>query len=68
MKKKIFLSVLTLVLTTLCVAQDQTSQSRYSYRTVDGDPLQARIYTLPNGLTVYLSQNKEKPEIEEKKE
>ncbi|MBQ2441251.1 MAG: insulinase family protein, partial [Paludibacteraceae bacterium] len=64
MKKKIFLSVLTLVLTTLCVAQDQTSQSRYSYRTVDGDPLQARIYTLPNGLTVYLSQNKEKPEIQ----
>ena len=36
---------------------------QYPYRTVDGDPLKARIYTLDNGLTVYLTQNKEKPEI-----
>ena len=36
----------------------------YPYKTVEGDPLQARIYTLDNGLTVYLTQNKEKPEIQ----
>lgn len=36
----------------------------YSYKTVEGDPLQARIYQLDNGLTVYLTQNKEKPEIQ----
>lgn len=39
------------------------SAKQYAYRTVEGDPLKARIYTLDNGLTVYLTQNKEKPEI-----
>ncbi len=36
----------------------------YQYKTIEGDPIQARIYTLDNGLTVYLSQNAEKPEIQ----
>ena len=34
------------------------------YRTVKGDPLKARIYTLPNGLTVYLTVNKNEPRIQ----
>ena len=38
--------------------------SAYSYETVKGDPMQTRIYTLPNGLKVYLSVNKEKPRIQ----
>ncbi len=33
----------------------------YHYETVVGDPLQTRIYTLDNGLKVYMSVNKEKP-------
>lgn len=33
--------------------------SAYEYETVKGDPMQTRIYTLPNGLKVYLSVNKE---------
>ena len=40
------------------------SASAYSYETVAGDPMQTRIYTLPNGLKVYLSVNKEKPRIQ----
>ena len=40
------------------------SGKEYTFQTVEGDPLQARIYTLDNGLTVYLTQNKEKPEIQ----
>lgn len=36
----------------------------YSYTTVQGDPSGTRIYTLPNGLKVYLSVNKEKPRIQ----
>lgn len=36
----------------------------YAYRTVENDPINARIYTLDNGLTVYLTQNAEKPEIQ----
>ena len=35
----------------------------YDYQTVTGDPMKARIYTLDNGLKVYLSVNKEKPRI-----
>lgn len=36
----------------------------YQYTTVPGDPMQSRIYTLDNGLKVYLSVNKEKPRIQ----
>jgi len=50
------------VLMALCALTAQAKQ--YSYRTVEGDPIKARIYTLDNGLTVYLSQNAEKPEIQ----
>lgn len=35
----------------------------YKYKTVPGDPMQARLYTLDNGLKVYLSVNNEKPRI-----
>ncbi|UKK51605.1 insulinase family protein [Prevotella sp. E13-17] len=34
------------------------------YETVKGDPTQTRIYTLENGLKVYLSVNKEAPRIQ----
>lgn len=36
----------------------------YKYETVPGDLMQTRIYTLDNGLKVYLSVNKEKPRIQ----
>ena len=45
----------------LCATANAAS---YSYETVKGDPMQTRIYTLPNGLKVYLSVNKEKPRIQ----
>ena len=35
-----------------------------NYETVDGDPMQSRIYTLKNGLKVYLTVNKETPRIQ----
>lgn len=35
----------------------------YSYATVKGDLMNARIYTLDNGLKVYMSVNKEKPRL-----
>ena len=38
--------------------------SKYKYETVKGDPAQTRIYTLKNGLKVYLSVNKEEPRIQ----
>jgi predicted Zn-dependent peptidase len=36
----------------------------YKYETVKGDLMQTRIYTLDNGLKVYLSVNDEKPRIQ----
>jgi len=36
----------------------------YKYETVDGDKMNTRIYTLDNGLKVYLSVNAEKPRIQ----
>lgn len=36
----------------------------YTYQYVEGDPLQVRIYTLSNGLKVYLSDYKNEPRIQ----
>ncbi|MCD7720918.1 MAG: insulinase family protein, partial [Prevotellaceae bacterium] len=36
----------------------------YDYETVPGDPMNARIYTLKNGLRVYISQNDDQPRIQ----
>lgn len=37
---------------------------RYNYESVPNDPMQTRIYTLKNGLKIYLSVNKEKPRVQ----
>ena len=41
-----------------------SSCSKYKYETVKGDLAQTRIYTLENGLKVYLSVNKDEPRIQ----
>lgn len=56
MKKFLTLAVIMLATLTL-------SAKDYKYSTVVGDPMQTRIYTLDNGLKVYLSVNKDKPRI-----
>ena len=57
-KKLILLGAVTLLLGMSAHAQD------YKYETVDGDMMQTRIYTLKNGLKVYLSVNTEEPRIQ----
>ena len=57
--KRIFLFALALMLTAGAM-----QAKHYAYKSVEGDPMQTRIYTLPNGLRVYLSVNKEKPRIQ----
>lgn len=42
----------------------EASSGGYSYRYITGDPMQARFYTLKNGLTVMLSVNKKEPRIQ----
>lgn len=54
-------SLLTAGLLTLATA---ASAQGYTYKSVPNDPMQTRIYTLKNGLTVYLSVNNEKPRIQ----
>ncbi len=39
-------------------------KDKYAYVTVPNDPTNGRIYTLPNGLTVYISDYKAEPRIQ----
>ena len=51
---------------TFYACQDDVNSSKTTdtkYQTVKNDPSNTRIYTLDNGLQVYLSVNKEKPRI-----
>ncbi|MDO5446237.1 MAG: insulinase family protein [Prevotellaceae bacterium] len=56
MKRIFFLAVVCIMSCAYCFAD--------TYETVDGDPMKARIYTLDNGLKVYLSVNKDEPRIQ----
>lgn len=56
---------LKLIIVFCLIALCATAQSeRRAYQSVEGDPMATRIYTLDNGLKVYLSVNKEKPRIQ----
>lgn len=46
----------------LCLVVTATAKT-YHYESVTGDPMKTRIYTLDNGLKVYLSVNKEEPRV-----
>src|SRR5512138_1743936 len=61
--KKTFVRMMGLLLFLLVVVTTQAQKS-YNYESVDGDPLKARIYTLDNGLKVYLSVYKDAPRIQ----
>lgn len=42
----------------------QTDRNGYTYEEVTNDPFKARIYTLANGLKIYLSKNTDEPRIQ----
>ena len=46
------------------LAVSAQAQKSYHYSTVEGDAMNARIYTLDNGLKVYMSVNKERPRLQ----
>ncbi|HYM19881.1 MAG TPA: insulinase family protein [Candidatus Kapabacteria bacterium] len=46
------------------VEKHTSPDGKYNYTTITDDPLGVRIYTLKNGLTVYLSVNKNEPRIQ----
>ena len=62
MKKSRFLTLIPFYLFTFLPLTLQAKD--YTYETVEGDLMKTRIYTLDNGLKVYLSANPEKPRIQ----
>jgi zinc protease len=44
--------------------QSHTDPNGYNYETVSNDPTGLRLYTLDNGLKVYLSQNRDEPTVQ----
>ena len=48
----------------LWIASFSSCTWQYKYETVPGDPLKSRIYTLENGLKVYMTVYKEEPSIQ----
>ncbi len=55
----------TFITTCMFTADALTAQAKdYKYQTVEGDLMNTRIYTLDNGLKVYLSVNKDAPRIQ----
>ena len=56
---------LKLFITTLLVTLGMSAGAiDYKYQTVEGDLMKTRIYTLDNGLKVYLSVNDDAPRIQ----
>lgn len=74
MKKVQFLFYSLLLITTFACSKSDTNSTYetenhtdvngYKYETVSNDPTGLRLYTLENGLKVYLSQNKDEPKIQ----
>lgn len=54
------------VIFTSCDSTDKPAEetSKYSYTSVEGDPMGTRIYTLDNGLKVYISENHAEPRVQ----
>lgn len=48
----------------LLVTVSAVAQKKYTYTSVPGDPLEARVYTLDNGLEVWLSRNTDAPRVQ----
>jgi len=48
----------------ILVTASAFAQKKYTYTSVSGDPLEARIYTLDNGLQVWLSRNTDAPRVQ----
>src|SRR6218665_640875 len=68
MKRILLTGCLILSLTTVMAqnssTEKKTDKQGYSYETVKNDKTGTRIYTLKNGLKVYLAQNTDEPRIQ----
>ncbi len=51
------------IMTSCSDHSDDTQKFKYQYETVANDPLGTKIYTLENGLKIYMSVNKDEPRV-----
>ncbi len=58
------LATIFLVASVFAQEKGANTVSTYTYQSVANDPLKVRIYKLKNGMTVYLSVNKDAPRIQ----
>lgn len=61
MKSKL---ILRSIIALLLISFVGCNKSKYNYEEFPNDPLNAKIYTLQNGLKVYMTVNKETPRIQ----
>ena len=59
MKRRLFLAATAVIALFLAA-----SCSSHKYETVKGDPMNTKIYTLDNGLKIYMTVNKETPRVQ----
>ncbi|MCX6232556.1 MAG: insulinase family protein [Bacteroidetes bacterium] len=66
MRNKLRLFCIALISISIFIVsiEKTNAQKQYTYETVAGDPLKARIYTLENGLKVYMTVYKDAPRIQ----
>ena len=67
-KQNAFQIAIMFLLITACTTEEyelkqKTDKNGYTYEYVTNDPVKARIYTLENGLKIYLTDNKDEPRI-----
>lgn len=62
--KAIFKSFSFSLMVMCCLLLVSCKGSKYEYTTVQNDPMNTKIYTLENGLKVYMTVNKEAPRIQ----
>ncbi len=63
---KAFISsfLIVIILAYLVISNIGNSNYKYDYSTVENDPLNTLIYTLDNGLKIYMSVNNDEPRIQ----
>ncbi|MCI5452048.1 insulinase family protein [bacterium] len=64
MKRISHISRLVMFALAIVVSFTGCRQGKYQYETVEGDPMNTKMYTLPNGLKVFMTVNKEQPRIQ----
>lgn len=59
-----YLTGIILVCSIIFASCSSEEKSKYAYQEVENDPLQTRIYTLENGMKVYISVNRDEPRVQ----